>query len=163
MGMDATSKRNLSLLQKCTTTIHMLAYGSSTDSVDEYVWIGESTVVKCFKKFAKRVNEVFGAKYWRRPKHNNIEHLLQIKDAHGFLSMLGSIDCMHWEWKICPTTWNGQFCQCDHGKSIIVLKVVTSQDLWIWHAFFGVASSNNDINVINQFDVFNDVLQKQAP
>nr|KYP31860.1 hypothetical protein KK1_047627 [Cajanus cajan] len=44
-----------------------------------------------------------------------------------------------------------------------MLEVVASQDLWIWHAFFGTAGSNNDINVLNASNVFNDVLSGQAP
>ena len=44
-----------------------------------------------------------------------------------------------------------------------MLEAVASQDLWIWHAFFGVAGSNNDINVLNQSDVFNDVMQGRTP
>jgi hypothetical protein len=35
-----------------------------------------------------------------------------------------------------------------------MLEVVASLDLWIWHAFFGVAGSNNDINVLNQSPLF---------
>ncbi|KAI5446185.1 hypothetical protein KIW84_014152 [Lathyrus oleraceus] len=37
MGIDATGKMGLSPLQKCTTAIRMLAYGSPADLVDEYV------------------------------------------------------------------------------------------------------------------------------
>jgi hypothetical protein len=44
-----------------------------------------------------------------------------------------------------------------------MLEAVASQDLWIWHAFFGVAGSNNDINVINQSTLFTDVLQGRQP
>jgi hypothetical protein len=29
-------------------------------------------------------------------------------------------------------------------------EAMASHDLWIWHAFFRVAGSNNDINVLNQ-------------
>ncbi|XP_020208695.2 uncharacterized protein LOC109793646, partial [Cajanus cajan] len=54
-------------------------------------------------------------------------------------------------------------CRGDHGKPTIMLEVVASQDLWIWHAFFGTAGSNNDINVLNASNVFNDVLSGQAP
>lgn len=44
-----------------------------------------------------------------------------------------------------------------------MLEVVASHDLWIWHAFFGVAGSNNDINVLNQSTLFTEVLQGRAP
>lgn len=27
--------------------------------------------------------------------------------VHDFLGILGSIDCMNWEWKNCPTAWKG--------------------------------------------------------
>ena len=44
-----------------------------------------------------------------------------------------------------------------------MLEAVASQDLWIWHAFFGVAGSNNDINVLNQSPLFTQHLQGRAP
>ena len=44
-----------------------------------------------------------------------------------------------------------------------MLEAVASQDLWIWHSFFGVAGSNNDINVLNQSPLFTNVLQGRAP
>ena len=46
----------------------------------------------------------------------------------------------------------------DHDHPILMLQVVASQDLWFWHVFFGVAGSNNDINVLHQSPLFNDVL-----
>jgi hypothetical protein len=39
-------------------------------------------------------------------------------------------------------------------ESTIILEVVVSQDLWIWHAFFGMPGSLNDINVLDQSLVF---------
>jgi len=44
-----------------------------------------------------------------------------------------------------------------------MLEAVASHDLWIWHAFFGTAGSNNDINVLNQSTIFTEVLQGRAP
>jgi hypothetical protein len=31
---------------------------------------------------------------------------------------------------------------------------VASQDLWIWHAFFGMPESLNDINVLDRSPIF---------
>ncbi|PNX56583.1 ribosomal protein, partial [Trifolium pratense] len=137
-------------------------YGGSADSVDDYLRIGETTTLKCVDKFTRGVISIFGAQYLRRPTTEDVERLLQMGEARDFPGMLGSIDCMHWEWKNCPVALKGQYVRGDHGKPTVMLEVVASQDLWIWHAFFGVAGSNNDINVLNQSHVFNDVLQGQA-
>ena len=44
----------------------------------------------------------------------------------------------------------------------VILEVVASQDLWIWHSFFGMAGSNNDINVL-QRSVFLSLAKGEAP
>ncbi|XP_071727326.1 uncharacterized protein [Rutidosis leptorrhynchoides] len=44
-----------------------------------------------------------------------------------------------------------------------MLEAVASYDLWIWHAYFGPAGSNNDINVLNQSDLFKELLEDRAP
>ncbi|XP_021999451.1 uncharacterized protein LOC110896359 [Helianthus annuus] len=94
----------------------------------------------------------------------HIQRLLQLhSEKHGFVGMLGSIDCMHWGWRNCPTAWKGQYTQGDHGHPTIMLEAVASHDLWIWHVFFGMAGSNNDINVLNQSLVFNQILEGNAP
>ncbi|KAK2357493.1 hypothetical protein QL285_094758 [Trifolium repens] len=163
LRIDATGRSGLSPLQKCTAVIRMLAYGTSADSVDDYLRIGETTTLKCVDKFTRGVINLFGPQYLRKPTTEDIERLLQMGEARGFPGMLGSIDCMHWEWKNCPVAFKGQYVRGDHGKPTVMLEAVASQDLWIWHAFFGVAGSNNDINVLNQSDVFNDVMQGRAP
>lgn len=47
-------------LQKATAAIRMLAYGTAADSMDEYLRMGESTVLKCIEHFCKGVTECFG-------------------------------------------------------------------------------------------------------
>uniref|UniRef100_A0A0D3DQL3 Uncharacterized protein n=1 Tax=Brassica oleracea var. oleracea TaxID=109376 RepID=A0A0D3DQL3_BRAOL len=76
--------------------------------------------------------------------------------------MIGSIDCMHWEWENCPTAWKGQY-SCGSGKPTIVLEAVASYDLWIWHAFFGPPCTLYDINVLDRSPVFDDIINGQAP
>jgi hypothetical protein len=70
---------------------------------------------------------------------------------------------MHWRWEKCPYGWKGMYTRGDHGVPTIILEAVASHDRWIWHAFFGVPGSNNDINVLNQSHLFIDQLRGEAP
>jgi hypothetical protein len=36
-------------------------------------------------------------------------------------------------------------------------------DLWIWHAFFGLPGSHNDINVLDRSSVFTNLVAGRAP
>ncbi|XP_057744657.1 uncharacterized protein LOC130962467 [Arachis stenosperma] len=103
--VDATGRRGLSPLQKCTTAIRMLAFGVAADAVDDYVRIGESTTIECLEKFVEGVIFMFQDEYLRKPNPNDVQCLLQIAEGRGFPGMLGSIDCMHWQWKNCPKAW----------------------------------------------------------
>src|ERR1044072_277268 len=84
MRVDATGKMGLSPLQKCTSAIRMLVYGSPADVVDEYVRIGESTSIECLQRFVQGVNAVFGAEYLTKPNNTDVEHLLQMGESRGF-------------------------------------------------------------------------------
>ncbi|XP_035834002.1 uncharacterized protein LOC118482581 [Helianthus annuus] len=77
--------------------------------------------------------------------------------------MLGSLDCMHWEWGACPTAWKGQYHRGDHDGPTLILQAVASQDLWIWHAYFGMAGTNNDIAVLMSSNLFDNVIDGVAP
>ncbi|GKB52100.1 ALP1-like protein [Tanacetum coccineum] len=48
-------------------------------------------------------------------------------------------------------SWQGQYGRGDKKYPTIMLEVVASQDLWIWHAFYGMAGANNDINYRNGY------------
>jgi hypothetical protein len=76
--------------------------------------------------------------------------------------MLGSIDCMHWKWKNCPASWQGMYTGHFH-KPTIILEAVASYDLWIWHAFFGLPGSHNDINVLKTSFIFSDLAEGRTP
>ena len=48
---DALGVLGLSSMEKVIAALRMFTYGISADGVDEYVRIGESTAMKCFKRF----------------------------------------------------------------------------------------------------------------
>ncbi|KAH1209513.1 hypothetical protein GmHk_15G044022 [Glycine max] len=60
-------------INKCTTVLHILAYGSLADDVDAYIQIVETTIVECLHRF-----------YLRRPNNEDIERLLQRGVTRGF-------------------------------------------------------------------------------
>ncbi|KAI5352261.1 hypothetical protein L3X38_005152 [Prunus dulcis] len=159
---DAAGVLGLLPEQKLTAVIRMLVYGASADQVDEIARMGKSTTLEALVRFCSAVETLYTRDYLRRPTPRDLQRLLQKAEARGFPGMIGSIDCMHWQWKNCPTAWQGDYGNRKGQKSII-LEAVAGFDTWVWHAFFGVAGSQNDLNVLGQSPVFNDVLRGQGP
>ncbi|XP_010682313.3 uncharacterized protein LOC104897188 [Beta vulgaris subsp. vulgaris] len=157
---DATGRMGASKLQKCTAAIRMLAYGSSSDVVDEYLKIASSTARECLLHFVEAVVARFGDEYLRKANANDIERLLHEGERRGFPGMMGSIDCTGTGRIVLGA---GKECIKEEAKATIILEAVASSDLWIWHAFFGTPGSCNDINVLQRSPVFDDVLQGRAP
>uniref|UniRef100_A0A0D3BB99 Uncharacterized protein n=1 Tax=Brassica oleracea var. oleracea TaxID=109376 RepID=A0A0D3BB99_BRAOL len=116
---------------------------------------------RVWKILSKELSIFFGNEYLRRPTPADLQRLLDIGEHHGFPGMIGSIDCMHWEWKNCLTAWKGQYSRGSR-KPAIVLEAVASYDLWIWHAFFGPPGTLNDINVLDRSPVFDDIIKGHA-
>ncbi|XP_057440284.1 uncharacterized protein LOC130732191 [Lotus japonicus] len=91
--VDAAKKEGISPLAKCTTAMRMLAYGVAAD---------------CLRRFCKGIIRLYEQEYMRAPTQEDLQRILQVSEMRGFPGMIGSIDCMHWEWKNCPKAWEGQ-------------------------------------------------------
>lgn len=52
-------------IQKMTTVLRILAYGMPAHSIDEYVKIDKSTIIKLIKKYCTRVVHIFEPQYLR--------------------------------------------------------------------------------------------------
>ncbi|GJS85769.1 ALP1-like protein [Tanacetum coccineum] len=117
---------------------------------------GISALVKCTPRCGQL--KLYGEEYLRRPMQTDVEKLYVFHEKkHGFPGMLGSIDCTKWSWLI-SQAYRAQFSRGDSGSEpFILIEAVASQDLWIWHAFFGVAGSNNDVNVLRLSSILNDL------
>ncbi|CAL1390062.1 unnamed protein product [Linum trigynum] len=159
---DSFGQLSLSPEQKLTGAMRMLAYGSPADQLDEYVRMGESTLMEVFRKFCNNIINMYGATYLRAPTPADLRILLRKASSRGFPGMIGSIDCMHWEWRNCPSGWAGQYTGHMHRPTII-LEAMASYNTWIWHAFFGTPGSNNDINVLGMSPVFDCIVNGSAP
>jgi hypothetical protein len=127
---DRAGVLGFSTRQKCTVALRMLAYGGPTDFHDEGLCMGESTILKTVKEFATTVVEVFGGEFLSPPSKSELQHILSVNEARGFYAMIGSIDCMYWQWAKCPTGFAGMH-KGHKGKPTIILEAVATQDLQI--------------------------------
>jgi hypothetical protein len=159
--VDACGLMGLSSHQKITCALRMLAYGVCADATDEYCRVSESTAMECLKRFCVAVRAVFGEYHLRQPTREDYEKQLQINSDRGFPGMFASLDCMHWEWKNCPVAWQGDFGDRD-GKKSIILEAIADASLHIWHVFFGLPGSNNDITVLDRSPLIHNMLTGEA-
>ena len=146
---DAAGKMGASSLQKVVAAFRFLCYGSAYDALDEYCRLSASTVDLAVHYFCQVILDEFKEVYLRSPNVADVTLYATWNASRGFPGMFGSLDCMHWAWKNCPKAWAGQF-QGKEKTPTVVLEAVATHDLWIWHAFFGVAGSNNDLNVLDR-------------
>ena len=85
---DGLKRNSLSPLQKCTTAIRVLAYGSAADSVDEYLRLGETTTRLCVENFVEGIIYLFGEEYLRRPTPADLQRLFDVGEYRGFPGMI---------------------------------------------------------------------------
>ncbi|KAK2633730.1 hypothetical protein Ddye_028522 [Dipteronia dyeriana] len=123
----------------------MLAYGCPMDATDGYIKIGESTTIESLKRFYRAIVEEFTGEYLRSPNATDVARLLHIGKDSDFPGMLGSLDC--------TTAWAMQYAGRS-GSPTIILEAVVDYDLWIWHAYFGLPGTNNDINALEASHLF---------
>ncbi|XP_024171865.1 uncharacterized protein LOC112177850 [Rosa chinensis] len=131
---DAARKVGLLPQQKLTCSLRMLDYGAGADQCAEYCRMAKSTAIEALKRFTRAIVNLYSVHYLRAPTPVDLRRLLAKAERRGFPGMIGSIDCMHWQWKNCLTDWVGEY---NGRKSVhtIILEVVASYDTWIWHAW----------------------------
>jgi hypothetical protein len=64
---NAAGVLGASPIQKVVGAFRMLAYGISADFLDDYVRMGEITIIESLKNFVKAVIDLFGDKYLMAP------------------------------------------------------------------------------------------------
>jgi hypothetical protein len=116
-------------------------------------------ILKCF---CSAIIEQYGEEFLREPTAEDLQQILQRNEELGWPGMLGSIDCMHWRWKNCPKAWAGMY-QGKESHPTIVLQAVADSDCYIWHHYFGMPGSSNDINVLDRSNILHSAMNGDSP
>jgi hypothetical protein len=77
--------------------MRVIAYEILADYADEYLRIGEDTIIKSVRMFAKVMIRVFDPTYLRATNEEDTIRLMAMNEKKGWPGMLGSIDYMHWK------------------------------------------------------------------
>ena len=88
--IDFFQQRRNSAEELGKLALRMLACGIPADLVDGHLAMGESQAIKCVKRFAIRIVQVFDPEYLRTPNAEDVTRLLEMNKARGFPGMLGS-------------------------------------------------------------------------
>nr|XP_043633533.1 protein ALP1-like [Erigeron canadensis] len=162
--IDRSGRKSLAAIQNCTSAVEQLGTGNPPDNFDDYLCMAARTSRESLDHFCSAVIELYRDEYLRRPTSHDVARLYEAHERrHKIPGMLGSLDCTHFVWRNCPKALKGQYKRGDHPYPTVTLEAVASQDLWIWHAFFGPPGSLNDINVLMQSTLYMRERNSTAP
>ena len=146
---DATGKRGICPKAKLLMGLKILAFGCSPSAFIDYFQMGLTTGRKCLIHLTRFLanDAAIQSVYLRKMSRADAKRVTDMHyRQHGVIGMIGSLDCMHVFWRLCPVAWQGQQIGKEKKPSI-VLEAMADYNLWIWHASFGWAGSLNDINI----------------
>ena len=146
---DAIGLLGFTPLQKCVASLRLLTSGVSPRELDDKYRMATSTGLKTMQQFCEAVGSIFGDQALRSPTKEDIDRLLDEALVAGWPGCLGSIDCMHWEWKNCPSSWKGMFQGRDHVATV-KLEAIADHSRRFWHFYFGCPGALNDLNVLDR-------------
>ena len=159
---DCTGRKGFDPIQKATIAMRLLAYNMAADSLDEGMEVGESTALLFFKRFCIEIVQVFGSEYLRELDGEELKLVVEDNARRGWPGLIGSLDCMHWRWLMCPVAWKGSYTGKEDGATL-VLEAVCDRKLRVYHYNFGRPGANNDLNILAKSTLLDDILSGKGP
>ena len=163
---NAAGRWGIHPLVKVTAVFRHFAYGIAPDALDENFGVSETTVLDSREIFCdvsclldalrllayswmQVVIDAFEEKYLPGIDHNLMSRLCAQHAELGWPGLIGSLDCSHWEWFRCPKSLHGEYRRGDKDHPTVVYEGACDSDLFIWHCYFALPGSCNDLNVLD--------------
>ena len=160
---DAVGRLELSELQNNCSAVGQLTSGVSSSQHDDKYRMGSSTGLESLKRFSNSLISVYGKEALPHPTATNIDRLLDEGCQAGFPGCIGSINCMHWEWKNCPTGWKGMFQGKSGVPTVVLLEAIANHRFRLWHFNFGAPALLNDLNILDCLPLFKNAVKGESP
>ena len=142
--------------------MRQLTSGVSSAEHDDKYRMAASTGLESMKRFCLAIDAIYTETALRHPTDVDINRLLDEGLQSGWPGCIGSVDCMHWEWKNCPSAWKGMFK--GKGKTAtVVLEAIADHSCRFWHFNFGSPGTLNDINILDRSPLFHNAVKGKAP
>jgi hypothetical protein len=126
---------------------------------DDKYCTAASTGLEAMKCFCEGIKAVYLPIALCHPTANDVNCLLDEGQNAGFPGCIFSIDCMHWELKICPSAWKGMFQgTTKSGVATVVLEAIADHNCWFWHFNFGAPGTLNDLNILDCSPLLNNAV-----
>ena len=74
--------------------MRVIEYVIPANYTNEYLRIGEDTMIECVRVFTKTLIQVFSPEYLRAPNEEYTKIVMVMNEERGCSSILGSVDCM---------------------------------------------------------------------
>lgn len=123
---DAAKRLGASPLQKLTAAVRRLAYGVSSDILDEYRRLSETSVAKSTIELCKTICDIYGSDYLRLTNNEELISILKINERRGFPGILGKISLnLIQKDRLITCTGFGRIAQkCGQGDSMGKIKAI---------------------------------------
>jgi hypothetical protein len=69
---NAAGLPGFATMQKVTTALRVLAYGGPADCLDEYLHMGQSTILETVNHFTRVIVDIYDTTYLRKPTASDV-------------------------------------------------------------------------------------------
>lgn len=131
---------------KVLIALRMLARGNVVDDLVEMSEASSFIVRHCFKTFILNFAREFKDAFITMPTGEELEKIMAIYARLGFPGALGSMDCTHVRWLVCPRNLTN-LCTGKEAFPTLSFQVVVDHARKIHHVSVSGFGSMNDINM----------------
>ena len=113
----------------------------------EYTGVAEQTAKLALESFCRWVIRTYGDEFLNSWGEAEIRKEMEVNAKRGFPGMMGSIDCVHWQWKNYLIAWQGMYQDRNHKRSIVA-EAICGHDMYFYQVYVGLPGSLNNTAIM---------------